>query len=346
MEGRTQLQQAIIAALGAEGSPLRRQGAELVVDHVLSLPLGQLVDADFVAPLLIDALSEGNVARAVERHVLPGIERVRRQLDDADEKVGDALPEAVRARIVQLASNPSGPRFRWMRGALDAARVRDLLAPVVQETLLQFVRTVPGMGGASGADGDEGRPRGGGLVGRLGREVQKSTGRLVSMGRSVADGLGVDLDRRIQDTARDFSQGAMAGLQRGLRERMASDAGRQILEGLSTRVAEHVFATPVEDIMRDLDRLPLVAAVELAPATIAHVLSRELGRAALDGEVRAYFELEGRRSLQELLDEAGLLHEVRAHAIERAEASGQSLFAGELFAGWLAAVLEAAGVPE
>lgn len=333
----------IVRLLSAEDSPLRRGAAELVVDHALELRLGALIDAEELAALYVAALTRENVERAIERHVLPGIGRVRGLLRAAGEQVGDAVPEPVRARIEALAAKPDGPRGAWMRGALDPAKLRELLAPALAQTLLEFVRELPlagGMADAAGAGGREGRPGlAAGLVGRLGREVQKNTERLVNVGRSVAGGLGVDLERRVQESARDFSQGAVARLQRALRERAASPEGAALLAELSRNVVRHVMATPVETILHDLDRLPLEAAVRLAPATIEHTLARELGRRALEGELRAFVAVEGTRSLRELLAEAGLLARVRERAIERADEAATGLFASPAFADWLQRVL-------
>ncbi|MDD9934983.1 MAG: hypothetical protein OXT09_15335 [Myxococcales bacterium] len=339
-----ELRKRIIETLAGADGAVRRAGAELVVDHVLDLRVTALVDAESLLPIFVQALDGDNVQRAIDRHLLPAIPRVRAQLDDAGEKVGDGLPEAVKERIVELSANPAGPRFRWMRGALDPAKLRDLFAPVVQEILLQFVRSVPGLGGDAGGGepATAGKPSRGvasGLVGRLGREVSKGTGRLVSVGRSVADGLGVDLEGRLQETARDFSQGAMAGLQRGLRERMQSDQGREILSGLSRSVVDHIMATPVETILKDLDRLPLEAAIALAPDTLRHELGRELVRALLRGEIAAWLELEGARTLGELLEEAGLRAQVRTLAVERGHAAAAELFRSTAFASWLEQLL-------
>ena len=316
----------IVRLLSAEASPLRRAAAELVVDYALDLRLAALIDADELSAIYVAALSSENVARVIERHVLPGIARVRGLLRDAGERVGDAVPEPVVARIEALAAKPDGPRAAWMRGALDPTKLRELLAPALAQTLLEFVRDLPLAGGladAAGAGSGGGREArtglAAGLVGRLGREVQKNTERLVNAGRTVAGGLGVDLERRVQQSARDFSQGAVAGLQRAMRERAASADGRALLAELSRGVVRHVMATPVETILRDLDQLPLEDAVRLAPATIEHNLARELGRRALETELRAFL--------------------APAQPGQAIQAVAAGLFASPAFAGWLKRVL-------
>jgi hypothetical protein len=341
MSSRSEDVARIVRVLSAAESPLRHEAAELVVDHALGLSLDAVLDADSLSEVYVAALSEQNVARAIERHVLPGIARVRALLREAGERLGDAVPGEVTARIEALATKRDGPRGTWMRGALDPALLRELLAPALAQTLLEFVRDLPLAGGlAEGGSSGSGRPGlTAGLVGRLGREVQKSTERLVNVGRSVAGGLGVDLDRVVQQRAREFSQGAVASIQRALRERFASPEGAALLAQLSRGVVRHVLATPVEVILQDLDRLPLEDAVRLAPATVAHDLSRELGQRALEGEIRAYLAAEGARSLRELLEEAGLLARVRALAVERVHAGAVGLFASPAFADWLERLL-------
>lgn len=329
--------QRMLAALSAEDGILRRAGLELIVDHVLAQPLSAWLDVDGVTGVLVDALSRDNAARVLERHIVPGLSRVHAALRAANERLGDALPADAQAAIDALVTHPRGPRFGWLRGALDRDKLRALLAPALQEMFVSFAARIPLAGRDGGAAGGAAASVAG-LVGSLGRGAGE---RLRSLGKSVADGLGVDIEAKLRDAARDYSQGAVSGLERAVSARLSTPEGAALVAGLSRSVLQHVLATPLHVILDDLDRLPLADALRVAPPVVAHDLSRELWRAIVREETRAYLALEGQRSLRELLDEAGLLTSIRGLVLTTVEPVARELFASAAFEAWLERLLQA-----
>jgi hypothetical protein len=328
----------LIALLTAEPSPLRAQLAALLVDHVLEQPLDGFVDVAGLTPLVTQALSAPNVERAIERHVLPGFRRVVSELERAGETVGDAVPEPARAEIEAMASNPRGPRFGWLRGAVAPDALRAVVGPVVQEVLVQFARNLPIAGKAAASGTGTGAGSGsvvGGLIGRLGRGTEA----LVSVGKSVADGLGVDLQAKLQDAARDYSQGATAVVQQAIRTRLQQPDGQAAVERIARQVTAHVLGSKVGDIIKDADRLPLERAFRVAPAILAHNVQRERVQQLIASELTTYLALEGQRSLGELLGEYGLRDSVRGWAVAQVDREAGALFAAPAFAQWLATAL-------
>jgi hypothetical protein len=326
----------ILRALGAEDGALRRAGVELVIDHVLAQPLSTWLDVESVTLLLVTALRRPNVERTIEKHVLPGLGRVRSALRAGNERVGDAVSDEARAAIDRLVTHPNGPRFAWLRGALDRDKLRALLAPALQEVFMSFASRIPLAGREAGATGSAAAAAAS-LVGRLGRGTGE---RLLSLGKSVADNLGVDLEARLRDAARDYSQGAVVGLERAISARLQAPEAAKLMEGLARSVLDHVLATPMTTILDDLDRLPLSGAIAVAAPILEHDLARELWRAIIESEVRAVLALEGQRTLRELLDEAGLLEQVRARLLERGEPAMRTLFTSEPFALWVDRLLQ------
>ena len=324
----------IISALSTEDASLRRAGVELVLDHVLEQPLATYLDVEALCALLVQALSEGNAARVIEQHVLPGLLRVQATLGSAGTLVGDLVPQAAQARLDTLATNPRGPRFAWLNGALDRDKLRALLAPALQELFMSFGTRIPLGGRENGAASAAAAAAG--LVGRLGRGTGE---RLLNLGKSVADGFGVDLEARLRDAARDYSQGAVAGLQRALEARLKTPEAAGLLEGLQRSVLQHVLATPVSTILADLDRIPLREAIALAAPILEHNLAQELWRKIVETEVRAVLAIEGQRRLRELLEEAGLLEIVRSYFLDHGDTAVKGLVQSEAFSAWLGRVL-------
>lgn len=325
----------IIHALSAEDGTLRRAGIELFVDHVLAQPVSTWADTEALTGLVVQALSQDNAARVIERHVLPGLSRVEQALRSSGERVGDAVPADARSTLSALVTNPTGPRFGWLRGALDRDKLRALIAPALQEMFVSFAARIPLAGRDGGAATTVAAVTG--LVGSLGRGA---TERLRSIGKSVADGLGVDIEAKLREAARDYSQNAVSGLERAITARLSTPEGQALVAGLSQSVLDHVLATPMTTILDDLERLPLAGAVRLAPPILAHDLARELWREIVRAEVQAVLTLEGKRSARELLEEAGLYERVRTLVVDRADPVMRELFAGAAFSAWLGRALE------
>ncbi len=328
----------IKAALSAEDSRLRRAGATLVIDHVLAQPLEQCIDTSTVTQILVQALSRENCVREIERHVVPGLGRVHAALREAGERVGDAVPDDARASLEALVRNPKGPRFAWLAGALDRDKLRTLLAPALQEMLVSFAARVPFA--TQGEKGDKAGPSAVGAAAGLLSRVGRGTGeRLLNLGKSVADGFGVDLETRLREAARDYSQSATVGLQRAIAARLATPEAETLVSGLAQSVLDHVLRTPMDTILSDLDRLPLAEALRLVPPILEHDLARPLWQAIVRAEVHSFLALEGPRSVRALLEEAGLYEPVRTLLIDRGDSLLAPLFASVEFGAWLDEVL-------
>jgi hypothetical protein len=349
MRDAAALRARIVGALVAEGSAPRAQCVTLVVDFLLDRPVRELVDVDAVADIVAAGLARDVAARLMERHVVPAIERHDRRVRESGETLGDHLPDDVRARLVTLLAGADGPRAAWARGAVDPALVRRLLAPVLQEVLLGFARKLPGLGGDGGsgeAHDDAGRGGGGagallgGVAGRLKRGVERRAERLVDVGRTVLGGLGAELERQVQTAARDFSQGAVAGLRDAVRARLKSPEGRETMAALRRQVLERLLATPLHDLHDDLARLPLRELAALVPDVAQHDATRAGVRAALREEVAAAVAVYAGDTARAWFAEAGLAETVRASLCARGDTLAAGLFGGDRFAAWLDALLE------
>lgn len=332
---------SIVGALTAADADLSREAAALVVDHVLAQPLAQLVEPAELSRLCILAFDEPQLERAVERHIERSIVQLRAKLAAEGGTVGDAVPTELHGKILDLIGDQSGPRLPWLRGALDPALLRDLLAPVFQDVLVGFAGKVPGAIG--GAAGGAAAASAGALMGALGSSARSSAGRLFSAGRSVVGGLGKDLESNLRHVAKDFSRGAVSGFQESLRKRLRSQEGKEILSELQQGAFEHVLSVELSDIVEDIERLDLGKLLALLPPLVAHNLGRDVGQAALAEALQSYFDIEGQRPLGELLDDWGVRESIREIAVQRGETVARDLFGSEAFRGWLDRVLQQAG---
>lgn len=332
---------SILARLTAEASPEREQLATLLVDHALSRTVAELIDPSALRPIVVAALTEDNLRRVVERHVLPGYRRYAAAAHASAEVVGGLVPERARGELGRTLASARVPRAIWAEGMVDPALLRRLLAPVWVHLLTSFVRRLPLPAAPQAGTAASGAGMlAAGLAGKIGRSVQERAERLVDAGRSVMGGLGAELERKLQGATRDFSDAALGIFREALGERLRSDEGRELVAAIRDQATEHVLSTRLSALQIDADSLPVEQVVELAPAIVAHARARPFVADRIDEEIRAFLATEGSRVVADLLAEAGVLDAVRAEGVRRASGLARGLFAAPAFEGWLDRLLQ------
>jgi hypothetical protein len=328
--------------LSADPSPERAELLRLGFDALASEPLAPLFADPALIPLIAHALTEENVQRDLERLLLPGVSRVQAQLEQASERVGDAMPEHARERLVALVASGQGPRFSWLEGAIDPVDLRQLLAPVVQQVLAQFTAKlpIPGLGGAGAGGAGLG-----GLVGMLGKQVSRGASQLADVGKSVLSGLSSELQSRLDTLTRDFSQTAVAEFRSALTERLKSDEGREIVARIRDRVVKQVLDTKLTVIADDFLRLPVDELAKLSSEVVAFQPAQPLFNSLLESELKAVVGTLGQRSLTDLLSEAGILDEARAYCIKAVEPGLKRLCSSDAFGDFLERLLAKTATP-
>jgi hypothetical protein len=323
----------IQALLAAEASPLRAELLRIGFDALAAQPLSAVIGVPELATLIVRGLARENVEHVTQRHVLPAVTRVQQRLGGAQEKVGDLLPKDAQVTLRALVASGKGPRFAWLKGAIDPSDLQKLITPIVQQVLTSFVTKlpIPGFSGSSGssagAGGDgasgHGGSRGlGGLVGRIGKQVSKGASQL-------AGGLG------LQQFVSDFSQSAAIELRTAIVDRLRSDEGRAILRRIRDRVVDRVLGARTSEVVDDFLRVSPEDVGRIAEGAVSHVRDLPFFHDILAGEIQAVLAEVGARSLRDVLDEMGLLEGIQKLAIEGIEPGLVALVRGEAFGAWL-----------
>jgi len=332
------IRQRVVQRLSAPSSPLREEGVRLFVDHALGHKLRDAVDLQDIHALVVTALTRDNLERIVSRHVQPGWQRYSQHAPDSDATVGDLVPSEARAKMHALAEQLRVPRAKWLQGCVDPALVRRLLGPVWVQVLLNFTKrvAVPGFGAASSAAPAAG---GRGLAGILGRSVQQQAGRFVGAGRSVMEGLGIDVEKKLLTAARDFSDNALAVWSEAMRERLASEEGSLLMAQIHSSVIEHVLRTEFRDLQLDAAELPIDRVHDMLPELVAHAASSGFVREIVQREIAAYLAVEGDRTIGDLLASLGVLDEARALLVAQGDELLRTLAESAAFSDWLSRLL-------
>jgi hypothetical protein len=324
----------IQSLLAAESSPFRAELLRLGFDALAAQPLSTVIGDPELAGLIVKGLTRDSVERVTRRHVSPGVTRVQARLATADEKLRDLLPADAQATLRALVASGKGPRFAWLRGAVDPGDLQKLIAPIVQQVLTSFVTKlpIPGLSGSGGSPSERPPSSGGGsgglggLVGKIGKQVSKGASQL-------AGGLG------LQQIVRDFSQSAVTEVRVAIVDRLKSEEGREIMRRIRERVLDRVLDAKTNVVVDDLLRVSPAEVARIAEGAVSHVRDLPFFRDILAGEIRAVLAELGARSLRDVLDEMGLLEGVRRVALDAAEPGLVALLESDNFGDWLERLL-------
>jgi hypothetical protein len=285
---------------------------------------------------IYSGLTEANAERIGKQHVLPALDRIAATLTGKPERLRDLLSDAADQQLIAIVARGQGPRFAWMKSAFDPDDVRQLIAPIIQQLLLQFTAKlpIPGVGGGSAGSGGSGGAstgnRGiGGLVGRIGKQVQKSAGQLAEAGRSMMGGV-----------IKDFSQTATSEFRLALKDRLKSPEGQKIVERMRDRFLRHLLGAKADVVVQDFMHLPRPEIAHMVSLVIDHLRTQPLFRSVLEAEVNAVLDELSSKSARALLEELGVYDSTRAQVLRVVDPGVQALLSSPAFGDWLDRLLD------
>jgi hypothetical protein len=325
----------IQALLGAPDSTQRSELIALAFAAITAQPLARFVDREALLSGIYSGLTEANADRIGKQHVLPAFDRIARTLSGRPERVRDLLSDAADRQLSAIVASGQGPRFVWLKNAFDADDVRQLIAPIIQQLLLQFTAKLPipgvgGGGGSSSSGAGAGANSGiGGLVGRIGKQVQKSAGQLAEAGRSMLGGV-----------IKDFSQTATSEFRIALKDRLKSPEGQKIVERMRDRFLRHLLGAKADVVVQDFMFLPRPEIAHMVSQVIEHLRELPLFRTLLEAEVSAVLDELSSKSARALLEELGVYDSTRAQVLKGVDPGVQALLVSAEFGDWLDRVLD------
>lgn len=336
-----ELRARIVSKLTADESAERERLISIALDHVLSQPISRMANPDEVTDIIVATTTHDNASRAIELQVKPAWDRYKARWKETNESLGEWIDEDGRARIENIVVNARLPKGEWAKNAVDPSLVKELLSPILQDTLLSFAKKlpIPGLGGGDESSASSsGSSRSSGLGGfgkRLLNDVGKRASKLADAGKGVLGGLGAEVERQMQKTAKEFADSAQSEMHGALMRRLRSDEGKKIVAEIRKQVLDCVLRTPLTEIDEDNARLPWDDIFGVAPAIVQHVGTLEAFRALVTAEVHAIMEIEGHRTVREFLEETQSIDHVLKPLMAKVDELATDFFAGEPFGSWL-----------
>jgi hypothetical protein len=323
---------ALLGKLMNDKSSFRSRAVALWVNFLLDQPLRSFIDLNETTDWLVDAISGSGFQRFLEERIQPNRARWQERLAQEEGTAENFLGTAAVGHLETIVARGSAPRAAWARGAVDPVLVRRLLSPVLQEILLSFAKKLPlpsrrqeGSGPYSSGASMSGL----GIRKRLKNKVGKHAEQLVDAGKNVLDGLGVDLEGQIRQTASEFSQSAFSGVRQTFRQRLKSEEGQRLLREMRLALLRAFLEAPISEIASELNEMPTDDADNVVAAVVAHLCESGRMREIIGDEVASLLEQEGDRSLRDVLQSMSARAEFERIACARTDVLARTFLATE-----------------
>lgn len=295
---------------------------DLAFDFAIDQPLTRYLDPERVLGHLERALQPSVMERIVRAHLRPWLDRERDRAHARGDRVGDWLTAEAIAELRALAARPVELKRSAVESVVRQEAVRDMLRGIIEEALDRFVDTLrPGGSG-------------GGLVGAVGRGAFGLAG---SVGKGLFGGISSQVEGQLRRAVTTFLEGSMNALLDRVVAMLSSRETAEQLGRMKLSGFDRALKQTTASVMDALHRQPLDDLLEPLPELLAHNLAREEVRAGVLEEVRAILEIEGARTVRELLDEAGAVEAWRSEVLDVATPLVQELSRTPAFRAWLAA---------
>ncbi len=285
----------LLAALANESKSAEL--LDLAFDFVIDQPVDRFITPERVLEHLDRALVEHLTEAAIAQHVRPALDRALARARVRDDRVSDWLTAEAVAELRSVAARPVVLKRAFLEGLVKQDAVSHLVRTLVEETLDRFLQTLK-PGGS-----------GGGMLGAVGRGA---VGIASNFGKGLLGGLGAQVESQLKSAASSFIASSMhVMLDRVVTVLAAPETGAR-LGRMNAQGFDEVLKQKTHKLIASGLQLPVDDLLDTVPGLIAHNLARPEIREGILEELRALLEIEGRRTLREVLGDAEAVEAWRA----------------------------------
>jgi hypothetical protein len=291
----------------------------LALDHLLQMPLNQLIDAPSLARQFVITLRATAHSKQTEQWI-------RAQIDGATSRapsgtVRDHSPAEVVAPICAAIAHPVTPDREMVGRILEHGAVENLLRDLLVSALQGFAAKLrPSIPGSERTHS------------RLGRLKRASEGML--------GGLGAEIERQAEQKAKDFVDSILSSVVAQAADNLCDPSKAEGYGRFRGHLFDQFLDTPITDLNRELAKIDPDTLVSTASAIMRALASRT----ELEAEVTELIVLGlsqiGDQTAGDLLAEAGVGDAWRPELETRLTTLARGFTATPAFEDWLSAVLQ------
>ena len=295
----------------------------LGLDHVLDRPLGELVDAAWLAKAVTDGVRSSARSPEFEGWIAERVEQGLARIDRLDGALGDKIPMTLLGPLEQALGRPYQPDRELVRALLDHPSTRSILREILQANILEFGKRMRAM------VPDAGKLPGGGLVSKF-----------AGVAKGVASAVGGELERQLEPKVKSFVDDILGVAVDMMIDRVSSEEFAPDFSKWRIDVLHALLAQPVDRLVAERHKYP----PKDFAADVAAILKALAAWRGLAEEIEAIVaELigeHGHESARQFLDGSGLEQAWRPQLQQGLVDQARELVATPGFEGWLAALVD------
>ena len=290
----------------------------LAIDHVLALPLHQLIDAGSLARTTAATLRQGTRTDQTETWLRARV--IALQANVPEGMLGDYVPGTVVQPIRDIVIRPVTPDREMVGRLIEHGAVESLLRELLVNALQGFARrlrpSVPG-----------------------GERAASRLRSLKRVGEGMLGGLGAEIERQAEQKAKDFVDSILSSVIAQAADDLCDPKKAESYGRFRGHLLDQLLSTPFSDLNREFNKLDPETLVSTAAAT-ARALSE---RSSLEDEIEALISIAiasiGDQTAGQILAEAGMADSWRGSVEIRAAELARSFTATDAFGTWLEQLL-------
>lgn len=295
----------------------------LVVDEALSRPIAELADPAWLARALADGIRSAADSDELEVWVRGRVEQALTRADHLSGTIGDHLPATLLGPLETVVGRDITPDADLVAALLDHPSLRDLIAAILQQNILEFgrkLRTIV--------------PDGGNLPGA------KLRSRLAGVAKGVGSVVGGQVERQLEERVRAYVDEALGRAVDMAIERFSSPKFSGEMARWRIDVLHALMQHPLESLVAERHKYPPETfAADLTSLLRALGSWKRLTEVLESGIERAFHEF-GDHTAGAWLEGSGLLEAWRPQLEELMVQRLRTVVATDEFASWLARLTE------
>jgi hypothetical protein len=295
----------------------------LTLDHLLERPLGELIDAAWLAKAVTDGIRSSARSAEFERWVADRVERTLTRADRLNGALGDKIPMTLLGPLEKALGRPFQPDRELVRALLDHPSTRSILREILQANILEFGKRMRAM------VPDTGKLPGGGLASRL-----------AGVAKGVASAVGSELERQLEPKVKSFVDDILGVTVDMMIDRVSSEEFAPEFATWRIDVLHSLLGQPIDRLVAERHKYPPKDfAADVAAILRALAAWRGLGE-QIEAVVAELLDEHGQQTARQFLDGSGLEQAWRPQLHQALVVQARELVAGPAFAAWLTGLVE------
>ncbi len=290
----------------------------LVMDHLLSQPIADLIDPPTMAQQTVLTLRQALQSEQTEARILKQLEAFREMRPSGT--LRDRIPADVIEPVRTIITKPVNLNRAMVGRVVEHGAIEELLREILVNALQGFAQRIRPAVPAAGKTGS-----------RL-RSLKK-------VGEGMLGGLGAEIERQAEQKIKDFVDGMLSTAVAQAADELCNPAKAATYAKFRGHILDQLLDTPISELMAETEKVDPEELLATTTATLRAIAERDAIEEEIQQLIRTGLQSFEGQSLGELLQEAGIANTWRDAVEKHVNHIAKGFIATPEFKQWLTELL-------